>query len=224
MSGVSRSTSLAGCRPLESSRHTSRSALPLASGPRSIASCTLCHGASAKPGKRAARSVRAASPCGRLATGCRVRAASGTERLISAATSVLVIRLLPVLVPPQTAATSTGSRDTCGRSLPKSEPYQSSACGSGAPSERASGCRASIRPHSSSTLPAHAANPVRGKDAISLHFGWKTFRLLCPVCLPAPFAANPAGGPRATSPAAFPRTDHPRPCLNAVPCSPVSSR
>jgi hypothetical protein len=47
-----------------------------------------------------------------------MEAASGVERLMSEPTSELVIRLLPVFVPPQMAATSSGSRDTCGRNLP----------------------------------------------------------------------------------------------------------
>jgi hypothetical protein len=113
MSGVSRTTSRSGCSPPESSLQTSTSAAAA-----STASASLRQATGRKPGKSAARSVRAATPRARLATGWSVRAASGVERLMPEPTSELVIRLLPVFVPPQTAATSSGSRDTCGRSLP----------------------------------------------------------------------------------------------------------
>ena len=156
MSGVSRRMSRAGCRPPASSRHTRRSAA-VSSGATASASLSLVQATGVKPGKSAAKSIRAASPCGRLATGCRVRAASGTEREISAPTSVLAIRLLPVFVPPQTAATTTGSRDTWACNLPKSWPCQSVADGSGAPSAAESGRRASINSQSSVVLPAQEA-------------------------------------------------------------------
>ena len=75
------------------------------------------------------------------------------------------MRLLPVLVPPHTAATSSGSRAACGRSLPNSWPCHAVSLGSGKPSEDASGRRESIKSHSCSTLLAHAANAVNSAKA-----------------------------------------------------------
>ena len=153
MSGVSRIRSRSGCDPPMSSRQMSTS-------PReeSRASCSLDQAWGSKPGNTAARSMRSARPRGRLATGWTVRAASGSERLIAAPTSVLVIRLFPVFVPPQIATTSSGSRSTCGRSLPNRAPCQSLSTGSGRPSSRASGRSRSTSVQSSPIRPAQAAN------------------------------------------------------------------
>ena len=143
----------AGWRPTGSSRHTRRSS-PASLPPR--ASVSLDQARGVKPGKSAARSTDLASPRGRLATGQRVRAASGSDRLISAPTRTFETRLLPVFVPPQTAATITGSRVTCGRSLPKSCPCHSAPPGDGAPNSAASPPRRSTTSHNSPTLPAQA--------------------------------------------------------------------
>ena len=162
--------SRAGWRPAGSSRHTRRSS-PAALPPR--ASVSLDHARGVKPGNSAARSTDPASPRGRLATGQRVRAASGSDRLISAPTRTFETRLLPVFVPPQTAATITGSRVTCGRSLPKSCPYHSAPSGDGAPSSAVMPPRRSTTSHSSPTLPAHATyrDTAGGRRAAGVSWG-----------------------------------------------------
>ena len=152
-SGVSRRMSRGGCRPPGSSRHTSRSS---PSAPPPSESSVPVHSWGVKPGNRLAMSMRPAMPRGRLATGQRVRAASGTDWVIGLPTSTLVSRLLPVLVPPHTAATSTASRVTCGRNFPNSCPYHSVPVGSGTPRAAPSGRSASISPHNSPTFAAHA--------------------------------------------------------------------
>ena len=148
MSGVSIKTSRVGCWPLGSSRQMSRwlpaSAGKLSSPYPSMPSCGLLHGTVTNSGKSSDGLILSAIPRGRLATGKRVRAASGTEQLIWLPISALVIRLLPVLVPPQTAATKRASPDTWGASLSNSCPYHSVRRGSGTPSDSPNDSRAVI--------------------------------------------------------------------------------